>query len=263
MISALISLGFMCYYFPLVSRELVHGASNVKRTCDSVKTEIAISCDLKTNGFAQRLVEAFDGASMAEIARRLKLPHSTIRNYVQNDRLPSAELLIEIANRTNVSLDWLLRGKAQDQAVPLEPALLAKLRTIAREQATTVFADADIAAGTVESKTLGLLANFLLHRSLVHFNLIESDDLLSTADRRRAERFAFTANVPQSLDDRVRELIRQEISARRPLSERLPGEVDPPQPAEMVIAPHDRTIGDEEIEEIERRLKPRRRHKTG
>lgn len=46
---------------------------------------------------------------MAEIARRLNLPHATIRNYF-GGRLPSPDVLIMIANETNVSLNWLLTG---------------------------------------------------------------------------------------------------------------------------------------------------------
>lgn len=49
---------------------------------------------------------------MADIARRLSLPHATIRNYF-GGRLPSPEVLILIANETNVSLNWLLTGKGE------------------------------------------------------------------------------------------------------------------------------------------------------
>ncbi len=49
---------------------------------------------------------------MAEIARRLGLPHATIRNYFQG-RLPSPEVLIKIAAETNVSLNWLLAGDGE------------------------------------------------------------------------------------------------------------------------------------------------------
>jgi transcriptional regulator with XRE-family HTH domain len=66
--------------------------------------------------FADRLLEAFNGASMADIARRLDLPHSTVRNYIQNKRLPAADVLIAIANNTNVSLHWLLTGKGDKSA---------------------------------------------------------------------------------------------------------------------------------------------------
>lgn len=62
------------------------------------------------SAFVRRLREIFDGASMAEIARRLELPHATIRNYF-GGRLPSSDVLIRIAETTGVSINWLLTGK--------------------------------------------------------------------------------------------------------------------------------------------------------
>lgn len=62
--------------------------------------------------FQERLSRIFDYGSMADIARRLELPHATIRNYF-GGRLPSPDVLILIANETNVSLNWLLTGKGE------------------------------------------------------------------------------------------------------------------------------------------------------
>src|SRR4051794_23923362 len=62
--------------------------------------------------FTQRLQRAFDYASMAEIARRIGVPHATVRNYFQG-RMPAPDVLIKIANETNVSLNWLLTGKGE------------------------------------------------------------------------------------------------------------------------------------------------------
>jgi transcriptional regulator with XRE-family HTH domain len=62
--------------------------------------------------FTERLKSAFNFESMAEIARRLDVPHATIRNYFQG-RLPAPDVLIKIANETNVSLNWLLAGKGE------------------------------------------------------------------------------------------------------------------------------------------------------
>lgn len=62
--------------------------------------------------FIERLKLAFDHRSMADIARQLDLPHATIRNYFQG-RLPSPEVLIKIANETNISLNWLLVGTGE------------------------------------------------------------------------------------------------------------------------------------------------------
>jgi repressor LexA len=60
--------------------------------------------------FSIRLQETFSGASMAEIARKLGVPHATVRNYFHG-RLPAAEILERIVKETNVSLNWLLTGR--------------------------------------------------------------------------------------------------------------------------------------------------------
>lgn len=73
-------------------------------------------------GFVERLRAAFNDESMADVARRLKIPHATVRNYYSG-RLPAAEVLIKIANETGVSLNWLLIGsgeKYSGNAKPLE-----------------------------------------------------------------------------------------------------------------------------------------------
>lgn len=62
--------------------------------------------------FQERLSSAFGNASMAEIARRINAPHATVRNYFQG-RMPAPEVLIKIANETNVSLNWLLLGTGE------------------------------------------------------------------------------------------------------------------------------------------------------
>jgi len=62
--------------------------------------------------FEDRLKQAFGFATMAAIARRLGIPHATVRNYVRG-RMPAPDVLIKIANETNVSLNWLLIGSGE------------------------------------------------------------------------------------------------------------------------------------------------------
>jgi len=76
--------------------------------------------------FSLRLSEAFGFANMAEIARRIGVPHATIRNYFQG-RLPAPEVLIKIANETNVSLNWLLTGDGQMYVTGREPLNFDKM----------------------------------------------------------------------------------------------------------------------------------------
>ncbi|MEO7538640.1 MAG: helix-turn-helix domain-containing protein [Pyrinomonadaceae bacterium] len=59
--------------------------------------------------FVERLNKAFGNETMARVAKRLKVPHATVRNYYLG-RLPSPEVLIKIAGETGVSLNWLLSG---------------------------------------------------------------------------------------------------------------------------------------------------------
>jgi len=67
--------------------------------------------------FSQRLQQAFDFVRISDIARQLGLPHATVRNYFHG-RMPAPEVLIKIANETNVSLNWLLTGKGDMYAGP-------------------------------------------------------------------------------------------------------------------------------------------------
>lgn len=75
--------------------------------------------------FIERLHKAFDNASMADVARRLNIPHATVRNYYQG-RLPAPEVLIKIANETSVSLNWLLAGTGDMYAGQRPPVGLGK-----------------------------------------------------------------------------------------------------------------------------------------
>src|SRR4051812_24639436 len=76
--------------------------------------------------FVERLRTAFENASMAEVARRLKIPHATVRNYY-GGRLPAPEVLIKIANETGVSLNWLLIGTGDKYAGQAAPIGLGRL----------------------------------------------------------------------------------------------------------------------------------------
>ena len=77
-------------------------------------------------GFTERLKQAFDQATMAEVARRIDVPHATIRNYFQG-RMPAPDVLIKIAENTGVSLNWLLTGKGPMYVAGERPVDLDRL----------------------------------------------------------------------------------------------------------------------------------------
>ena len=67
---------------------------------------------MENRDFVERLNKIFEGATMAVVAKRLGIPHATVRNYYHG-RLPAPEVLIKIAATTGVSLNWLLLGRGE------------------------------------------------------------------------------------------------------------------------------------------------------
>jgi len=60
--------------------------------------------------FGERLRDAFNGAKNVEIAKQLGVSEAAVRNYLDG-RIPSAELLVLISNRTKCSIHWLITGR--------------------------------------------------------------------------------------------------------------------------------------------------------
>jgi hypothetical protein len=86
------------------------GDGETKREDDSERFTAEEMAEIK-RGFAKRLKEAFNHASNADIARLCKSPNNTIKPYTDAERLPVAEMLIQMHRASGVSLDWLLLGK--------------------------------------------------------------------------------------------------------------------------------------------------------
>jgi transcriptional regulator with XRE-family HTH domain len=76
--------------------------------------------------FVERLGRTFDGATMAVVARRLGIPHATVRNYFKEGRFPAPEVLMKIAVETGISLNWLLLGRGEMYATDTAPIELGR-----------------------------------------------------------------------------------------------------------------------------------------
>lgn len=76
--------------------------------------------------FVGRLKQAFGYATMAEVSRRIGVPHATVRNYFAG-RMPAPNVLMKIAAETNVSLNWLLLGRGEAFIEPAESADLNRI----------------------------------------------------------------------------------------------------------------------------------------
>ena len=53
------------------------------------------------------------GLNMKETARNLNIPYTTYVGYEKNDREPNSEILIELANFFNCSIDYLIGRSTQ------------------------------------------------------------------------------------------------------------------------------------------------------
>lgn len=92
-----------------LSLDQLAGLAGVWLSSSFDKTKRSLRLSNMESDFVQRLKQAFDFATMAEVARKIDVPHATVRNYFQG-RMPAPEVLIKIANQTHVSLNWLLTG---------------------------------------------------------------------------------------------------------------------------------------------------------
>src|SRR4051794_18028476 len=61
----------------------------------------------------ERLYILCDTESLTEVARQTGVPYNTLKNYsaASGKRMPSAEILIQIAKAKDANLNWLLLGE--------------------------------------------------------------------------------------------------------------------------------------------------------
>ncbi|MCL2637558.1 MAG: helix-turn-helix domain-containing protein [Oscillospiraceae bacterium] len=72
--------------------------------------------------------------SQTELARRLKIPLSTLNGYVQERYMPDCFKLKEIANALDVSADFLLEISSSEVLNEEEVALVVKYRGLSEEK---------------------------------------------------------------------------------------------------------------------------------
>jgi hypothetical protein len=67
---------------------------------------------MKNAEFVKRLIEVCKTSKPSDIQRTLGISHQAAVNYLAG-RLPNAEILIRISDRTSCSIDWLLTGRGK------------------------------------------------------------------------------------------------------------------------------------------------------
>lgn len=119
--------------------------------------------------FEERLKEAFGFATMAVIARRLGIPHATVRNYFQG-RMPAPDVLIKIANETNVSLNWLLIGTGEMFPVGAQKPDLGKLFDQRIEEIVDAKLAARFAGNVQELGEVDLMPSFDVESAVLKYD---------------------------------------------------------------------------------------------
>lgn len=186
------------------------------RNGESCQVNLSILENNKSVG--KRLLEAFGTDDKEFIAKILGFKTvGGLYKVLSGEREMDFVKLKIFRNHTKRTIDWLLTGELDDSSNDLPEIngdIINRLKTISKEQSRIIHGDAEVAgADRVEAMTLRLLVEFLLQRALDSVNLADGD-LISKADRKRAEKFTFLANMPQSMDDRIREMIHREISGK-------------------------------------------------
>lgn len=86
----------------------------------------------------QRLKELFDNENLADVAKRIDgvVSRKALWSYINGLSIPSADVLMVISEKYNVSIDWLLKG--QESLIPRDNKETDLLITFRRARAAGV-----------------------------------------------------------------------------------------------------------------------------
>ena len=121
---------------------------------------------LEKKYFAERFIEVCGSNEPAEISRLLKISYQAARNYLDG-RLPDANILLSIAEKTPYSIHWLLTGVGEKFVDPTEieeeSMTLEKIREIVKESCVSAIQETLVDNSEVSSiKTVVISKNEVL-----------------------------------------------------------------------------------------------------
>jgi transcriptional regulator with XRE-family HTH domain len=88
--------------------------------------------------FAERLIAARGGMSRAEFASRMGAPLTTVAGWERGVSFPPPDVLVRISDLFQVSLDWLIAGRATPFVVSpanVDEALLIRIQEVVQATA--------------------------------------------------------------------------------------------------------------------------------
>ena len=77
------------------------------------------------------------GTTMGSLEKELGFANGSIRRW--DERVPGADRVLILANRLEISVDWLLTGKESGNMTVMRPSLPLKARSCTRETVIIIF----------------------------------------------------------------------------------------------------------------------------
>ncbi len=133
----------------------------------------------RNKGYIDRFIETCGSSKPANIQRLLNISNQAARNYLSG-RLPNANVLLAIAERTPYSIDWLLTGRGKkfvDQAMPAgTPLATGEMETFVRRICVEVINEMAETSGISQTTSVILRSSDLLSEKVKNDTLVVSED---------------------------------------------------------------------------------------
>lgn len=191
----------------------------------------------------KRLVEAFGTDDKEFIAKILGFKTvGGLYKVLSGERELDFVKLRIFRNHTKRTIDWLLTGEldGSSKMPDMNDALLAKLETVANEQARTIFSSAEVVSvERAQQRTVEILQAYLVSRGMQEYNLLPDDEfLMDKKDLRRAQQFSFVRDKAPSIEERFRQIVIDELK-RNGVGKDIEDESDTVtmEQGEMILAP--------------------------
>jgi transcriptional regulator with XRE-family HTH domain len=100
--------------------------------------------ELNVNEFVKRLEICCkeQGLTRTTWAKKIGFPESTIRNWLRNGNMPSAQIVYNFANYFGVPMEYLLKGE-ESKLDDIDFVMLVKFKKLSAEQKKMIIAATD------------------------------------------------------------------------------------------------------------------------
>lgn len=119
----------------------IHGKSNFMKKCCIAHERLPahlphVDASVHKVQVGERLRLAIEalGLTQAAVARSLGVSPTKLGNWIRGDNYPPPLILVQLADRWNITSDWLIRGKIAGTASPLADELWKSASALEEEK---------------------------------------------------------------------------------------------------------------------------------